>query len=50
MSEANRIEYKRKLTKDLDIEKEVTAFLNYHEGDVIYFGIEENCSVTHREQ
>lgn len=27
--ETNRIEYKRELTPDLDIEKEVIAFLNY---------------------
>ena len=49
MSEINRIEYKRELTKDLDIDKEVIAFLKYHEGG-IYPGIEEDGSVTHREQ
>ena len=27
--ETNRIEYKLELTKDLDLEKEVVAFLNY---------------------
>lgn len=32
MSETNRIEYKAKLSKALDLEKEVVAFLNYHEG------------------
>ena len=32
MSETNRIEYKRELTPELDIEKEVVAFLNYKEG------------------
>ena len=32
MSETNRIEYKRELTSELDIEKEVVAFLNYKEG------------------
>ncbi len=31
MAETNRIEYKEKLTKDLDMEKEVVAFLNYRE-------------------
>ena len=32
MTETNRIEYKRELTPELDIEKEVVAFLNYKEG------------------
>ncbi len=36
--ETNRIEYKQQLTDDL--EKEATAFLNYHEGGVMYIGIE----------
>ena len=45
MSETNRIEYKRELTNDLDIEKEVIAFLNYHEGGIIYFGIDKDGSV-----
>ena len=42
MIETNRIEYKRELTRDLDIEKEVVAFLNYREGGVIYIGIDDN--------
>ena len=29
MTETNRIEYKQELTKKLDLEKEVIAFLNY---------------------
>lgn len=29
MTESNRIEFKRELTRELDIEKEVVAFLNY---------------------
>ena len=33
MTESNRIEYKRQLTDNL--EKEVVAFLNYHDGGVI---------------
>ena len=33
MTETNRIEYKRELTSELDIEKEVVAFLNYKEVD-----------------
>lgn len=37
MIESNRIEYKQELTDSL--EKEVTAFLNYKEGGVIYIGI-----------
>ena len=36
-TETNRIEYKQELTDDL--EKEAIAFLNYHEGGVIYIGI-----------
>lgn len=38
MSETNRIEYKRELNSDVDIEKEVIAFLNYQEGGLIYIG------------
>jgi len=32
MSETSRVEYKRELNADVDIEKEVIAFLNYYEG------------------
>ena len=42
MIETNRIEFKRELTRDLDLEKEVVAFLNYHEGGTIYIGIDDN--------
>lgn len=42
MTETNRIEYKAQLTKDLDLEKEVVAFLNYQEGGLIYIGIDKN--------
>ncbi len=42
MSETNRIEYKRELTSELDIEKEVVAFLNYKEGGYIYIGIDKD--------
>ncbi len=45
MSETNRIEYKRQLTKELDLEKEVIAFLNYHEGGVIYIGIDNQGDI-----
>ena len=41
MSETNRIEYKQELNNDVDIEKEVIAFLNYHEGGIIYIGIDK---------
>ena len=41
MTETNRIEYKAKLSKELDLEKEVVAFLNYHEGGLIYIGIDK---------
>lgn len=38
--ESNRIEYKQTLTDKL--EREVVAFLNYHEGGIIYIGIDDN--------
>lgn len=41
MIETNRIEFKRELTRELDIEKEVVAFLNYREGGIIYIGIDD---------
>jgi len=40
MPETHRIEFKRELTPDLDLEKEVIAFLNSHEGGLIYVGID----------
>ena len=45
MPETNRIEYKRELHVDVDIEKEVIAFLNYYEGGVIYIGIDKTGNV-----
>jgi len=42
MKETNRIEFKRELTRELDIEKEVVAFLNYREGGIIYIGVDDN--------
>ena len=42
MIETNRIEFKRQLTRDLDIEKEVVAFLNYREGGIVYVGIDDD--------
>ena len=45
MSETNRIEYKQELTPELDIEKEVIAFLNYKEGGYIYIGIDKTGTV-----
>lgn len=45
MSETNRIEYKREFNTDVDIEKEVIAFLNYHEGGLIYIGIDKQGKV-----
>jgi len=41
--ETYRIEYKQQLTDDL--EKEVIAFLNYHEGGLIYLGIYKSGKV-----
>lgn len=46
MTETNRIEYKRELTSELDVEKEVVAFLNYKEGGYIYIGIDKNGSIV----
>ena len=40
MTESNRIEYKRELIEGL--EKEAVAFLNYHDGGLIYLGIGNN--------
>jgi predicted HTH transcriptional regulator len=40
----NRIEYKQQLTDDL--EKESIAFLNYHEGGVMYIGIDKTGKVV----
>lgn len=40
MTESNRVEYKRELTDSL--EKEVVAFLNYHDGGVLYLGIDDD--------
>ncbi len=45
MSEINRIEYKQELSRDLDIEKEVIAFLNYNEGGYIFIGIDKKGKV-----
>lgn len=41
MNENNRTEFKATLTKDVDLEKEVIAFLNYHEGGYVYIGIDK---------
>ena len=46
MVETNRIEYKRELSKELDLEKEVVAFLNYREGGYVYIGIDDSGSVV----
>lgn len=42
MIETNRIEFKRELNFDVDIEKEIIAFLNYHEGGTLYIGIDKS--------
>jgi Predicted transcriptional regulator containing an HTH domain and an uncharacterized domain shared with the mammalian protein Schlafen len=42
--ENNRVEYKRQLTDNF--EREVVAFLNYHEGGVIYLGINDDGNVV----
>jgi predicted HTH transcriptional regulator len=43
-TESNRIEYKRMLTDKF--EKEIVAFLNYHEGGIIYIGIDKNGAIV----
>jgi predicted HTH transcriptional regulator len=42
--ESNRIEYKRILNDKL--EKEVVGFLNYHEGGIIYIGVDDDGSAV----
>ena len=46
MTETNRIEYKRELSLELDIEKEVVAFLNYKDGGYNYIGIDKDGSTV----
>ena len=46
MTETNRIEYKELLTKELDIEKEVIAFLNYGSGGALIFGVDKTGNVV----
>lgn len=46
MTETNRIEYKELLTKELDIEKEVIAFLNYGSGGAVIFGVNKTGEVV----
>ena len=45
-NENTRVEYKELLTKEIDLEKEVIAFLNYKEGGYIYIGINKCGSVV----
>jgi len=40
MTETNRIEFKSKLTDNL--EKEIVAFLNYSDGGVVYIGVDKD--------
>ena len=42
--ESNRIEFKEKLTNEL--EKEIVAFLNYKEGGLVYVGIDKHSNVV----
>ncbi len=45
MHESNRIEFKNAYSKELDLEREVVAFLNYREGGYIYIGINKEGKV-----
>lgn len=42
MKEDNRIEFKRELNSNVDLEKEVIAFLNNQEGGMIYIGVDND--------
>ena len=41
MTETDRIEYKRELLPDVDLEEEAVSFLNRREGGILYFGIDK---------
>jgi predicted HTH transcriptional regulator len=43
MTESHRVEYKKTLTDTF--EKEVVAFLNYHEGGIIYIGVNKDGKI-----
>lgn len=45
LSENQHIELKSQLNDDVDLEKEVIAFLNTREGGKIYIGIDKSGSV-----
>lgn len=45
MAETNRIEFKQELNPNVDIEKEVVAFLNYHEGGYIFIGVDNEGKI-----
>ena len=40
INESHRVEFKRELTPDLDIEKEIVAFLNSPEGGAVFVGVD----------
>ena len=40
INESHRVEFKRELTPDLDLEKEIIAFLNSPEGGAVFVGID----------
>ena len=42
MTETNRTEYKELITREVDIEKEVIAFLNYHLGGELIIGVNKH--------
>lgn len=46
LSENQHIELKRELNENVDLEKEVVAFLNTREGGKIYIGIDKTGSVV----
>lgn len=46
MTETNRIEYKRELAPELDIDKWIIAFRNYKNGGYVYIGIYKDDSTV----
>jgi len=44
MTETDRIECKRELSPDIDLEEEAVAFLNRREGGILYIGIDKFLS------
>ena len=46
MTETERVEFKRELLPDTDLEEEAVAFLNKRDGGILYFGIAKDGTVV----